>query len=449
MSDVYLSIYFSTTFWFLLNEEASHCKAMWTESHNRSLMVWWACAQIPPIWIGPLWEKGIYLRLRLAIWGFAYDSFESIALTESVTSLLEQQVAWAFATAGVRRLDVMNTLAMEMMCRDDFSLQAIANISWAFRNLEIQHVALSSHLAGLVARRLIEVNGVPSRQDVDSLLGILWAFKCNEALTTAITSSLQSLGRKMDRATIDSQDSSEIHHIEALHKDDPQVVLRAPGVIVIGKPGDWEVDTERSTEESGGNVNKLSTFIDRLNLGFKDGFISRLDTPSSGLLLHALCYEGLFWLQAQRELGLLERDYLVLCRAWFPRDLSEISLKLRRMGRRVEASPYGRPACTRVKLLAHLLKPRNPTSPTSPVSLLALRIETGRTHQIRSHLATLGYPVVGDYRYSKKPVKARQPESFEKRDQWEITSLCHVEPFCALATFPKCSLLKWRVCKFV
>lgn len=349
-------------------------------------------------------------------------------------------MAWAFATAGVRRLDLMNTLATEMLCRDDFSLQAIANISWAFRTLEIQHVALSSHLAGLVARRLIEVNGVPSRQDVDSLLGILWANRSNEALTTAITSSLQSLGRKMDRATIDStidsQDSSEIQQIEALHKDGPQVVLRAPGVIVIDKPADWEVDTERSTEESGGKVKKLSNFIDRLNLGFKDGFVGRLDTPSSGLLLHALSYEGLFWLQAQRELGLFERDYLVLSHGWFPPNLSEISLKLRRMGRFAEASPYGRPACTRVKLVAHLLEfqdhqdPTSSTSPGSPVSLLALRIETGRMHQIRSHLATLGYPVLGDQRYGKRPsffVKARQKP--ERVINGKLHHCCHVGSF--------------------
>ena len=343
-------------------------------------------------------------------------------------------MAWAFASAGVRRLDVMNTLATEMLCRDDFSLQAIANISWAFRTLEIQHVSLSSHLAGLVARRLIEVNGVPSRQDVDSLLGILWANRSNEALTTAIASSLQSLGRKMDRATIDSQDSSEIQHIEALHTDGPQVVLRAPGVIVIDKPGDWEVDTERSTEESAGKVKTLSNFINGLNLGFKDGFVGRLDTPSSGLLLHALSYEGLFWLQAQRELGLFERDYLVLSHGWFPPNLSEISLKLRRMGRFAEASPYGRPACTRVKLVAHLLEiqdhqePTSSTSPASPVSLLALRIETGRMHQIRSHLATLGYPVLGDQRYGKRPsffVKARKKPEINGK----LHHCCHVGSF--------------------
>ena len=375
--------------------------------------------------------------LRLDIWFI----WEHCWITESVTSLLEQS-----GGMGLRKQLEYDALiswtpwlwrccvVMILVCRP------IANISWAFRTLEIQHVALSSHLAGLVARRLIEVNGVPSRQDVDSLLGILWANRSNEALTTAITSSLQSLGRKMDRATIDStidsQDSSEIQHIEALHKDGPQVVLRAPGVIVIDKPADWEVDTERSTEESGGKVKKLSNFIDRLNLGFKDGFVGRLDTPSSGLLLHALSYEGLFWLQAQRELGLFERDYLVLSHGWFPPNLSEISLKLRRMGRFAEASPYGRPACTRVKLVAHLLEcqdhqdPTSSTSPASPVSLLALRIETGRMHQIRSHLATLGYPVLGDQRYGKRPsffVKARKTP--ERVINGKLHHCCHVGSF--------------------
>ena len=82
------------------------------------------------------------------------------------------QVAWGIASSGVRRIEAMKSLASEMMCRDGFSLQAIANITWAFKTLEIQNQQpLSAHLEGLVARRLIEAKGIPAPEDVDSLLG--------------------------------------------------------------------------------------------------------------------------------------------------------------------------------------------------------------------------------------------------------------------------------------
>ena len=264
------------------------------------------------------------------------------------------QVAWAFSSAGVRRLEVLELLASEMLCRNGFSLQAIANITWALKNLEFAQfaphaAALHAHLQGLVARRLILSHGLPANEDVDSLLGILWANRENDVLTGAITSSLQRLGRKMDLARQSNPQSGILTQAcdEHADTDQPRLQLEVPGVVVIYKPHGWEVDTV-STEQSG---RKLSTFIrSRFDL---EGFVSRLDTPSSGLLLSATCYEGLLLLQAQRELGRLERDYLVLCRGWVHGD-GEITWKLRRIGRKTEVSVYGRPACTKVKLLAQL-----------------------------------------------------------------------------------------------
>ena len=262
------------------------------------------------------------------------------------------QLAWAFSSSGVRRVDVMESLASEMMKRDGFSLQAIANISWALRNLELLTtpwaVALSGHLQGLSARRLIENHGLPGRDDVDSLLGILWANHENHMLTSALISSLRRLGRQMDlKEKTEKTNLPQPRDEEIKGTVEPRVVLVVPGAAVIFKPHGWEVDTE-ATE----STQKLSSFI--LSLGGFKGFIGRLDAPSSGLVLFATSWEGLFSLQAQRELRRLERDYLVLCQGWVDGD-AEINLKLRRMGRRTEVSTYGRPACTKMKILAHLL----------------------------------------------------------------------------------------------
>ena len=308
-------------------------------------------------------------------------------------------MAYGIASSGVRRVDVMNLLASEIMCRDGFTLQAIANISWAFKILEMQQLPLSIHLEGLVARRLIEVKGIPAQKDVESLLGILWASPGNEALAGAITNSLQRLGQKMD----------ELSHcqLQIQPGEGPQVVLQVPGVAVIAKPEGWEVDTVGADREGTDTSRKLSNFVDGLKFGEKSGFIGRLDMPSSGLLLHATSFEALFMLQAQRELGLLERDYLVLSHGWLSSFSRDISAKLRRVGRKAQVSATGRPALTRVKLLAHLaMDGTNPSDP-NPVSFLAVRIGSGRMHQIRCHLAHVGHPVVGDRRYSEERNEAR------------------------------------------
>ena len=300
------------------------------------------------------------------------------------------QVAWAFASAGVRRSDVMDKLASEILLRHHLGLQAIANISWAWAVLDMKgrlHHALQEHLVSL-AEKMLSTAGV---HDVDSLLGLLWAHRkgCADFLS-AVTGRLRKLGKDLDDSR---RGAPSISRQPQAQEGIPRVVLQVPGVVVVFKPHDWEVDTVGD----GGHEKALSSFSHMLGIGLGDvhGFISRLDTPSSGLILQATSFEGLYMLQAQRELGDLERDYVVLCWGWVPRD-GEISFRLRKVGRTSVVSDHGRPALTRIKVLAHLsyLEQR--------VSFLAVRIESGRMHQIRSHLSHMGFPVFGDARYNKQ-----------------------------------------------
>ena len=311
------------------------------------------------------------------------------------------QVAWAFASAGVRRLDVMDTLALEILQRRGMGLQALANISWAYATLEMleSYNGLEEHLLAEAEKLLSRV----SPEDVDSLLGLLWAHRSSRAaqpLLAAIQDRLRQLGKALDAREAKPRSSGstgstvtknpEPPELQTGKTDLPRVVLQVPGVAILFKPRDWEVDALGD-----GHHKSLSGFSRAVGLGLsdRDGFISRLDTPSSGLLLQASSFEGLFVLQGQRELGALERDYIVLCLGWVPGD-GDICFRLRRVGRSTVVSERGRPALSRVKVLAHL------SHLGRRLSLLALRIESGRMHQIRSHLAHIGFPVCGDARYN-------------------------------------------------
>ena len=139
--------------------------------------------------------------------------------------------------------------------------------------------------------------------------------------------------------------------------------------------------------------------------------VHRLDRETSGVLLVAKKRSALTALQAQfksRETG---KTYLALVEGDWPARLKVLDAPLARYllpgqdgqagegERRVKVVDKDHPdamrAVTLVRVLARLTLPGD----TTPMSLLAVTIKTGRTHQIRVHLASAGHPIAGDDKY--------------------------------------------------
>ncbi len=145
----------------------------------------------------------------------------------------------------------------------------------------------------------------------------------------------------------------------------------------------------------------LAALADGANgLGDDDrpGIVHRLDKGTSGLLMVARTREARIGLTAQLATRQVEREYVALVAGTVEADGGLIDAPLGRADRdptRVRIQAGGRPARTRYQVEARYDRPR-------PTTLLRCRLETGRTHQIRVHLASIGHPVVGDRRYGGK-----------------------------------------------
>ncbi|WP_308620998.1 dephospho-CoA kinase [uncultured Desulfovibrio sp.] len=140
--------------------------------------------------------------------------------------------------------------------------------------------------------------------------------------------------------------------------------------------------------------------------GERPGIVHRLDKDTSGLMVVALSEAARLALSdafARRE---VHKEYLALVDGLAP-EQGECREPLGRHPRLktrmavVPAAKGGKTAHTRWRRLWH--------APDGGASLLAVRILTGRTHQIRVHFAHMGHPLLGDGVYAPSAVRARAP----------------------------------------
>jgi 23S rRNA pseudouridine1911/1915/1917 synthase len=138
----------------------------------------------------------------------------------------------------------------------------------------------------------------------------------------------------------------------------------------------------------------------------RPGIVHRLDKGTSGLIVLTKTRQAYESLTAQLARRTVSRRYLCLVHGALPRAEGVIDAPIGRDPRSrirmaVTAEGRGKRAVTRFRVLERF----------PGVSFVECRLETGRTHQIRVHLASLGHPLLGDETYGRRVLhKAPDPE---------------------------------------
>ncbi|MDQ1375732.1 MAG: rRNA synthase [Actinomycetota bacterium] len=169
-------------------------------------------------------------------------------------------------------------------------------------------------------------------------------------------------------------------------------------VAVIDKPAGLVVHPGAGNQQATlahGLLARFPQLVDGPGDPGRPGIVHRLDKGTSGLLAVALTDVAYASLVAQLQAHTVDRRYTALVWGHVEADAGMVDAPVGRSGRdptRMSVSRRGREARTRYKVEARFDDP-------APLTLLECRLETGRTHQIRVHLAAIGHSVVGDGRY--------------------------------------------------
>ena len=199
-----------------------------------------------------------------------------------------------------------------------------------------------------------------------------------------------------DEISIEKEEPKEIEikpeniPVPILYEDNDIIVVNKPkGMVVHPANGNWD----------GTLVNAIMAIckdsLSGIGGEIRPGIVHRLDKDTSGVIVIAKNDKAHINLSEQIKNHEVEKTYIALVRGIVKVNEATIDMPIARSTvdrKKMAVSEKGKKAVTNFKVLKRYTKYN--------CSLLEVKIETGRTHQIRVHLSQIGYPIIGDSVYS-------------------------------------------------
>lgn len=196
-------------------------------------------------------------------------------------------------------------------------------------------------------------------------------------------------------------------HLEILYEDDGCFVINKPAGLSV-HPGPGMPPGEITV------LHGVAYIFQERSLPFRDDavLVHRLDKDTTGCLLIAKTKEAHMSLQKQFELRTVDKRYLALVAGVPSPAVATIDAPIgRSTADRTKMAVLGSSASREARTTYRTI------SATKDVALLECELHTGRTHQIRVHLLTIGHPVLGDSNYTNEL-------SDRLKDQYDVRSIC-------------------------
>ena len=190
--------------------------------------------------------------------------------------------------------------------------------------------------------------------------------------------------------------------IEVIYEDADIIVVNKPKGIVV-HPANGNLD--------GTLVNAIMAIckdsLSGIGGEIRPGIVHRIDKDTSGILIVAKNDKAHINLSEQIKEHKVKKVYIALVRGVVKENEATINMPIGRSTKdrkKMAVTEKGKEAITHFKVIKRY--------PKENCTLLEVRIETGRTHQIRVHLAQIGYPIIGDTTYSNG------------KNKWNIEGQC-------------------------